>query len=234
MSMKLQSACFAAVVALTASLGGGLVGCGSDDAQTTSTTTSSTSSGGGSGGDGGSTVSAGGAGGVGGTGGEGGQGGSGGSAMACEPLPEPCSTCLYNECQERYCDCYGNSACSALLFTCLSQCASGDQACVQTCATQHPNGVSDAALLGACSDQACSNVCPTAGIVVNGCTECLFTECPTQMNACFAEPACAAAVECVQMCPPNNFNCISTCVGGNQNAQTVLSCAVQNCSGQCQ
>lgn len=218
-----------------------MAACGSDDANTSSgggtTTTSTTTTGtGGAGGTGGDmTTASGGAGGMGGQGQGGGTGGGGGAAP-CQSLGDACSTCLHTNCQDLYCTCYNNADCTGLVFNCLNQCdpaAADYQMCVQDCSTMYPGGISDGALLGGCSDQNCAMDCPASGVVIDACSECLFTNCPNEMNTCLADPACAAAVECIQMCPPGDINCPLTCANGVPGAQAVLQCGLTNCQAQC-
>ena len=227
------------IIGATLALGlSAFIGCGSDTVQTptggTSTTTTTTGTGGAGGG---STTSAGGAGGTGGEGGGMGGAGGAGGGVVCEAVPTDCGTCLYTMCQDLYCECYGNQECVDLLFTCLSQCAAGDTMCSQDCAAQYPGGVSDAALLGGCSDQNCAVDCPMSGIVVNECTECLFTSCDTEMNACFENPECVAILDCAQQCPAGDGQCPQDCAfmypGGLQPALGVFNCANANCDMQC-
>ena len=224
-----------------------LVACGSDGANTsssgtTSSTTTTTTGAGGAGGEV-TTTSAGGAGGTGGMGQGGGTGGAGGAPL-CQSLGDACSMCLYASCQDLYCTCYNNQACTDLVFTCLNQCdpASADyQMCTQDCATMYPGGVSDGALLGGCSDQNCAADCPTSGIPIDPCSECLFTNCSNEMNACFANAECAAILQCAQECPvadPGNPDCPTDCATmhplGAQQALAVLNCSNTNCSTECQ
>lgn len=224
-----------------------LAACGSDEANTstsgtTNSTTTTTTGAGGAGGEM-TTTSAGGAGGMGGMGQGGATGGAGGAAP-CQSLGDACSTCLHTNCQDLYCTCYNNQECIDLVFTCLSQCdpaAADYQMCTQNCATMYPGGVSDGALLGGCSDQNCAADCPTSGIPIDPCSECLFTNCSNEMNACFANADCAATLECAQACPmtdPNNPNCPQDCAlahpGGLQQALGVLNCSNTNCSTECQ
>lgn len=216
-----------------------MAACGSDDANIssgggTTTTTTTTTGTGGAGGTGGDMTTA--SGGAGGTGGQGGGAGGAGGAPLCQSLGDACSMCLHTNCQDLYCTCYNNADCTGLVFNCLSQCdpaAADYQMCVQDCSTMYPGGISDGALLGGCSDQNCALDCPPSGVTIDACSECLFTNCPNEMNACLADPACAAAVDCIQMCPPGDINCPLTCANGVPGAQAVLQCGVTNCQAQC-
>lgn len=216
-----------------------MAACGSDESNTstgdtTTTTTTTTSSAGGAGGAGGDMTTA--SGGAGGQGGQGGGTGGAGGAAPCESLGDACSTCLHTMCQDLYCTCYNNAECSALVFTCLNQCdptAADYQMCVQDCSTMYPGGISDGALLGGCSDQNCATDCPPSGVVIDACSECLFTNCSNEMNTCLADPSCAAAIDCIQMCPPNDIACPTMCAQNIPGAQAVLQCGFVNCQMQC-
>lgn len=225
-----------------------MAACGSDDANTssgggtTTTSTTTTTGTGGAGGTGGDMTTA--SGGAGGAGGQGGGTGGAGGAPQCQSLGDACSLCLHTNCQDLYCTCYNNADCTDLVFNCLSQCdpaAADYQMCTQDCATMYSGGVSDAALLGGCSDQNCAADCPPSGIPIDPCSECLFTNCSNEMNACFANAECAAILECAQACPvtdPGNPNCPQDCAlahpGGLQQALAVLNCSDMNCAMQCQ
>jgi hypothetical protein len=119
-----------------------------------------------------------------------------------------------------------------MLVTCVQGCQ-GDASCQQTCAIDHPTAVVDAVGLGDCSSQSCAAECPDTGIVLTPCVECVFTNCSNQINTCFANPTCQAAVDCALQCG-NDFGCVSGCVMGNAQAQAVAQCALTQCIGPCQ
>ncbi|MCC6559673.1 MAG: hypothetical protein IT372_42695, partial [Polyangiaceae bacterium] len=126
------------------------------------------------------------------------------------------------------------------LVNCLMACPQGDQACQQTCLESHPQGLTDSLLASDCTAANCDAECPGAGQDLPPCQECLFTMCETEINDCFANPACFELIQCAQTCmsDPDPQQCQQNCAlqnpGGIALAQPVLTCANDQCGPQCQ
>ena len=163
------------------------------------------------------------------------QGGAGG--VACQSLGDACSDCSFTNCSAQYCDCYAEQDCAALVG-CFNACPPGDQACQQTCMTDHKDSISKSFVLGDCAAMSCATSCPGV-TALEPCTECLFTSCAPQMNTCLANPECAAILQCVQAtCPPPiSTTCALGCANQHPNGQgdaaPLNSCLSQQCSNDC-
>jgi hypothetical protein len=68
-----------------------------------------------------------------------------------------CDQCIGKSCCAEVKACDGNQECVALL-SCANQCA-GDDACVQDCVNQYPNGVNPVKTLAGCMKQSCAGAC---------------------------------------------------------------------------
>jgi hypothetical protein len=114
----------------------------------------------------------------------------------------------------------------------------GDMMCTNNCTNQNPGGITDAALLGGCSDQNCQPECPPSGLMIGDCETCLFMNCSNEMNACLSNPDCQAILQCAQMCMPGDDICQQDCAlmypGGIQQAGAVAQCLTANCTMECQ
>jgi hypothetical protein len=165
-----------------------------------------------------------------------GGGGTGGS-QTCPSLGNACSDCLSNDCAEVWCGCYNEPHCGGY-FECLGFCMMGDMDCFQNCATAHQDGISAAILVSDCAATTCDGTC-MFGQPLMGCQKCLYTECPTEMNACIAEKDgdCIAFIQCAQMCMPGDMMCFQTCIDEHQAgamlAQDVNMCLTANCDAAC-
>ena len=159
-----------------------------------------------------------------------GQGGSGGVPV-CEPVGGTCAQCLYDTCNEAFCDCAGEPECLDLLF-CLEVCAPADVACRKECYTAHESGISAAALLGDCGAGSCQGDCPIT-LELDACEECLYSSCETQMNTCVANPECYEILACISQCAPIDVGCPGVCVGlhpfGAGDAGAVSQCVDTSC-----
>lgn len=67
-----------------------------------------------------------------------------------------CKTCMQTKCSSQLNQCAANPECVALI-QCIDPC--NDDACVQNCAQQHPNGVSDVNNIVQCVQTNCSAEC---------------------------------------------------------------------------
>jgi hypothetical protein len=123
----------------TTGAGGGST-TGSTSATTSTTSTTST------------TVGTGGAG----TGGSGSGGGPPGGNCAPAADDDACTMCLKGKCCDDLNACAADPDCLALL-DCVGQCA--DQACINMCAAQHPNGLNTITPLLQCTQTTCGTEC---------------------------------------------------------------------------
>jgi hypothetical protein len=159
----------------------------------------------------------------------GGAGGTGGEA--CSGEGDPCTECLFVECQQLWCGCTADPACTGLL-TCLDPCTPGDNACEQPCLTMYETAISSAVMVGDCGAESCAVACPGSGDQ-DACGECLFTSCATAMNGCFGNPACVALIECYGGCLPFDAGCFATCdatySGGSSDFQAIQACSDTQC-----
>jgi hypothetical protein len=225
-------------------LAGGAVtaSCGSDVTEDPFSATSSTQAGSGASGSAGAAqggdvaASAGGAGGAATGGAATGGFGQGGSEARCESMGDDCTVCMAGQCTDVYCTCYANAACGNLM-ACAAECGSGDMGCHQDCLTNNADGISDALLLGDCAATTCDASC-SFGTALGPCRTCLFSECKTAMNACFANPECTALIQCFQECSPGDMGCGQNCLAehadGAVDAEAVRVCRQESCSRPCQ
>ena len=79
-------------------------------------------------------------------------------AQGCPGLTPltPCQKCLYQTCPAPMNACIANPECTNLLY-CMAACA--DQACLDGCSAQHPQGTADAAPVTTCASQGCAAIC---------------------------------------------------------------------------
>jgi hypothetical protein len=74
---------------------------------------------------------------------------------------------------------------------------------------------------GNCDGAACGPVC-----------DCAFSSCSSQVNACLADSACAAAQDCVFACACGDVGCAAACAAsGGDLAKAALGCVTASCSG---
>lgn len=160
--------------------------------------------------------------------------GSGGSSSTggeiCAPLGGACSGCVSMECSASWCACTDNPECLATLV-CFGQCTT--DTCYSDCLSAHSAGASDALLVLGCPG--CAAQCGSQPI--DPCTECLYTDCEDQTNACVAEPDCLPLWGCLNDCPPGGLTCQSNCYDaypeGIMVLESLFNCAESDCSGTC-
>lgn len=154
-------------------------------------------------------------------------------AMICPDVDEPCTACESTNCADDYCNCFNNGSC-VLLAQCTAQCDVGDVACNQECWTDFPEGISDGALLTHCAATVCTDACGPF-VPLTPCQQCLYAECPTQMNVCVANPECTELLECLAAC--DEAGCENTCYtvhqGGLADSGPVGDCAQESCTQEC-
>jgi hypothetical protein len=226
-------AAFGGAIAVLGSVGGACGGSSGATSLSTSTATTGASAGaGGAGGKGATSTSATSTG-TAGTGGASATTGAsmattGGSGGACaNGLGDACSDCTAAQCASTYCPCYNDSSCGALVL-CLDKCPAGNKTCENTCFSDSPNAIAEALLLGNCAAISCDAECP--GVMkTTPCELCTIEQCTAKFNTCFANPACAALVECVEA-GGSLLSCGSANPGGVADAETLESCATSKCA----
>lgn len=218
-----------------------LGGCGSDAVSSVTTNSSASSSS--SSGDVGGAAGAGGMGGSGGmvaTGGAGGMvatggaGGMGGGAAACMKPGNTCGDCLFEQCQNAYCDCANEPECF-LLIGCIQACPPNMPDCVSGCYLTHSKGFSEFTIASSCSGTLCAPSCPGSG-QVKPCDLCLAQQCETQFETCLANTQCFPLIQCRQNCM-GNTTCEQQCDTMYPQAaplvQSLYSCAMMGCGNSC-
>lgn len=159
-------------------------------------------------------------------------GGSSSTGMpVCDAFPGPCPQCVANECGQTWCSCTENQECIALLG-CFGDCMT--EGCYQECMAAHPEGTGDALNVLACPP--CADLCGSAP--VDPCTECLYTDCEEELNACVGEPDCVPLWNCLIECPQGGLTCQNNCYDsfpdGIQTLETMFNCTSTECVGECQ
>lgn len=162
--------------------------------------------------------------------------GSTGSGPTCQSDGSACLDCTITACPAETCACLGNAACQELLG-----CYAGGsgEPWLQYCNTQTPSGISDAALLLNCVAQSCASAseCASPGQFLSPCSECLFRNCPAEMNACLSIVDCADYVTCAKACNASDEACRNQCVqnypDGADLAAPLSACATPVCAEAC-
>lgn len=164
--------------------------------------------------------------------GAGGSAGSGGAA--CHDFNIPCATCELEQCPDLYCRCFDSEGCIGLAW-CIGNCPAGYNPCVQSCYSNSPTGISDAALVVECAATLCQAHCPGFGSLPP-CNLCMFEGCPGEMNACLADPDCAALLYCVNGC--TDQTCATSCVADHGGVTLLVSnlssCMTAACGTPCE
>lgn len=147
-----------------------------------------------------------------------------------------CQGCVANACPDVWCSCVGNPECSAL-FECVVPC-NGEDACVQGCMSQYPNGISDVVLVNDCASTTCTDSCPNAGAdPLTPCQTCLYDSCPDAMNGCLSQSECLTLLGCIQACGPNDLSCHNDCYNAHPDGidplELVLDCSTMSCPDTC-
>jgi hypothetical protein len=71
-----------------------------------------------------------------------------------------CDTCMDTSCLAQCGTCSATGSPCMTFLTCAGACASGDQTCVNNCATQSPTGASEYDALITCLQTSCATQCP--------------------------------------------------------------------------
>lgn len=167
-----------------------------------------------------------------------GAGGSGGGSVEICAAQGVCGDCVAQACPEVWCDCVNNEQCLPL-FGCTAQCpgGAGHQACVQECMASYPDGISAVVLAADCAAGPCEASCPQAGEPINDCEECLYSSCPSAMNACLSNPQCLSLWSCLGGCAPNELSCHQACYNafpeGVEALEDVIDCGAGPCEPVC-
>lgn len=156
-----------------------------------------------------------------------------GGGGACADLGDVCTTCELAACPDRYCACYENPACG-LLASCVLACPLSDVSCIQGCYAQHPDGISDGALLVHCAASDCPQACPGYQ-PLEPCTRCLYEACPSTMNTCVANAECTQLLLCLDACLDEA--CVDQCYAdhpaGLTDAAALGTCSQRHCIEAC-
>lgn len=160
-------------------------------------------------------------------------GGSSSTGMPlCDAFPGQCSQCVANECGQTWCSCTENQECITLLG-CFGNCMTEE--CYQECMAAHPDGAADAFNVLACPS--CTDLCGGAQ-PADPCTQCLYTDCEEELNACVGEPDCVPLWNCLIECPQGGLTCQNNCYDafpdGIQTLETMFNCTSNECVGECQ
>jgi hypothetical protein len=175
---------------------------------------------------------------TGGKGGTSGQGGTSGPATCTSSIgASTCRMCIDQKCCLELTTCQNSGPCGSLL-TCLGNCADGDQACVNACATANQAGVPPLNNLFDCLDAKCTEACPTEPTPDGGaggaggsappvgdggqnacvdppnataCRVCIDQKCCSQFNACDNSPICQQFAKCVSACAMGDTACEQAC-----------------------
>jgi hypothetical protein len=157
-----------------------------------------------------------------------------GGGPVCPPFGDACTNCASQACPATYCNCYDNPECFAL-FQCTGSCGGGPD-CQQMCLQAHPNGISDALLLGDCAGTTCGASCGW-GQPATPCEKCILSDCESEMNACLSVPSCFQLWQCLNDCPPLSVVCQQGCYQANGDGtmllQALLDCATMTCAPSC-
>ncbi|NUP08529.1 MAG: hypothetical protein HOW73_20970 [Polyangiaceae bacterium] len=164
-------------------------------------------------------------------------GSSGTGTMICDSQG-PCGDCVAQACPEVWCGCVNNPDCLQL-FGCTAACPSGPEheACIQSCMSTYPDGISDAVLATGCASDPCSDSCPQAGNPLTPCEECTYSTCPDAMNTCLANSECLDLYGCLSACGQNDLSCHQGCYNdhpdGIEPLEDVLDCTSGPCEDSC-
>lgn len=155
------------------------------------------------------------------------------SAPVCADLGDPCTVCENAACPDEYCGCLDNTDC-ILMAQCTAGCAIDDPVCNQGCWSQYPDGISDGALLTHCAAVDCPAECGPY-VPLTRCQECLYRDCPAEMNVCVANPDCTALLECLAACgaPGCESSCYTAHPDGLADSGPVGKCGQDACTTEC-
>ncbi|MCK6588943.1 MAG: hypothetical protein L6Q76_15325, partial [Polyangiaceae bacterium] len=160
--------------------------------------------------------------------------------FACQPDGAMCGSafeCCSGQCTNGVCGfgCQPDGAkCGSDFECCSGLCNNG--VCGLFC---QPDGAMCGSDFECCSGQCSGGVCGPPACPSDGsaCGDCLAQNCCDEFLNCAGNPGCLQAVACFTTCIANGggpVSCAFQCqVFGNQGAFQLISCAGQNCGGQC-
>jgi hypothetical protein len=175
--------------------------------------------------------------------------GSGGTVSCGDFLFNPdvpeCQPCAFDNCCAETEACNQQSDCWALL-QCIGTCL--DQACVDTCNAQFPNGETALNAFTECTSGSCQMECGYSSCPDNAigyppeameeeCNSCVDNNCCEEFTAlstpCIAgdQTACDAAVDALNECL--NDEAAATCTGGDPNGLPAAQCQKAECGDVC-
>lgn len=152
-----------------------------------------------------------------------------------EQVEQSCDVCRQvaqsGTCSSAIDSCLNNSSCSALV-QCFNACASGDSACIQTCANNNSGGVSLYNAIIDCTCNACTTECeaecagPSCGFQFQDatCTSCHEASCCQEGIDCADDAECTTCVTTSN--PP------ASCAN-NAALNAWNSCLSQSCASEC-
>jgi hypothetical protein len=169
-------------------------------------------------------------------------------------LGTTCDSCISGgSCCAAGTACGSNADCTDLL-NCIGSCAANDTACVQSCASGSPGGVSDLQAFQQCIQSECSaecsdtsggggggggggGMCGDLATGVAACDTCLDTNCCSQNMACSGSMACLGYLDCLSTMNCTTTACADGCSASNPGGASLLnaldSCMSSKCSTQC-
>jgi hypothetical protein len=157
-----------------------------------------------------------------------------GGGPTCASFGDPCTECMASECPPTYCGCVENDDCLELI-QCNKGC--GDDACQESCLSQHADGVSAAILVGDCAATTCKPSCPSSEGELTPCEVCLYTNCSSAANACLSQPVCLDLWSCLAGCSNLDLACHKGCYAQYEDGvaplQALFECSDQSCDGAC-
>lgn len=152
----------------------------------------------------------------------------------CMGLGDPCSDCIFQNCQQQYCACAADTTCQNLV-TCTQGCGANNANCTQGCFTNNEPAIAQGALLDDCAANACNSMCNNSLTALTACEKCLFTSCSQQIDTCLANPDCNQLVQCAEACNGDLLcegDCENQYPNGSDDANNLSDCQMNSC-GQC-
>jgi hypothetical protein len=175
-----------------------------------------------------------------------GSGSGGGGGGTCDNGDcNSCYMCAQDEggqCSDEVEACFMDGACNALV-ECFNDCT--DEACFDACYDSHSAGQALYNAAIACLDGACTDSCGGGGgntsCDVGTCDACLICAeepggvCADELDACGADPACEALVNCQGGCEDSTCaqQCYQNNPGGQAEFDAVVDCLTSTCPTTC-
>ena len=155
---------------------------------------------------------------------------------------DACQSCFTSSCCSVGATCAGNAECVAL-DDCVGNCAGGDTACENACATAHPTGTAALNAVGSCLTGPCGAACgfgPTDGGPACGgfsstdacLNKCITSTCCSQSAACGQSASCLTLFDCLGHCSASDSACITACGNASPAGVTPYN-AMSTCQTSC-